>query len=448
MENNEKVLQTGYAQAAFTPPLGLNIPGYFEERISNGVINDLLMHCVAFDNGTDKALYFSCDAQAVATSGGKTIRKLLSDTFDLPVENIFIHATHTHCSAYIQDIPKSGDIAIAYASRLHRTFVDTAGAALADLKPTTMKIARGVAKDVGFIRCYEMKDGSVETNPGWKRAENILKPFGTQDESVQIVRMVREGAKEILIVNFGTHPDTLGGYKYYRDWPGYVVEFTNSALENKVHTVVINGCQGNSNHWNKMRGAKYPLDGVDVAKRMARILTGEVLKIYDSVEEIASGEIRGFCENAKVGQNPCTPEEIELAKEMRALYKEYKTSKHPLLVEYRAKTGMSVPKSNRILANLEGPEFYEIPMFGLQVGSLAFIGFPGEPFCELGMAVKEYSKKAMTIVSMGTNAGYGYFPTKKAFSVPGGYERNSSRYAHDLEDCLVGAAAKILDQMN
>ena len=30
MENNDKILQTGYAVAPFTPPLGLNIPGYFE----------------------------------------------------------------------------------------------------------------------------------------------------------------------------------------------------------------------------------------------------------------------------------------------------------------------------------------------------------------------------------------------------------------------------------
>ncbi len=443
----EMIFQTGYAQAPFTPPLGLNIPGYFEQRISDGVINELLMHCVAFDNGTDKALYFACDAQAVINGGGKAIRKLLSETYEIPETNIFIHATHTHCSAYIQEIPKSGDIAIAYASRLHRTFVDTAKAALDDLKPTQMKIARGEAREVGFIRCYEMADGSIKTNPRWGRTD-IVKPFGTQDHSLQIVRLIRENAKEILIVNFGTHPDTLGGTKYFRDWPGYVVEFTNSALEDKVHTVMINGCQGNSNHWNKMRGKDYPVTGVDRAKRMARIITGEVLKIYDNAEEIAAGDIRGFVEIAKVGQNPCEPEEIDLAKQMRVLYNEHKTSKHPALVEFLEKTGMSVPKSNRILANLEGPEFYEIPMFGLQIGDLAFIGFPGEPFCELGMAVKEYSKKAMTVVSMGTNASWGYFPTKKAFAVEGGYERNSSRFAHNLEDVLVETAGKILDQMN
>ena len=304
MDNKETIFQTGYAQAAFTPPLGMNIPGYFEQRISDGVINDLLMHCVAFENGEEKALYFACDAQGIILPAGDTIRKLISESSGVPFENIFIHATHTHCSAYIQEIPSKNDIEIAYTARLHRTFVDTARAALADLKPTKIKIARGEAKDVGFIRCYELTDGTIKTNPGWWRTD-VVKPFGTQDNSVQIIRFIREEAKEILIVNFGTHPDTLGGTKYFRDWPGYVVEFTNSALENKVNTLVINGCQGNSNHYNKMRGKDYDVKGVDKAKRMARIITGEVLKIYDGAEEVPA-----FAKFPRLVRIPASPEKL------------------------------------------------------------------------------------------------------------------------------------------
>ena len=291
-----------------------------------------------------------------------------------------------------------------------------------------------------------MKDGSYVTNPRWGHPD-ILRPVGQQDHSVQLIRFVREEAKEIVIVNFGTHPDTLGGKKYYRDWPGYVVEFMNRCFDNTIHTVMINGCQGNSNHWNKMRGHEYDVTPIGKAQRMARIISGEALKIYDNAEEVPAGEIRGFREYAKVGQNPCTPEEIELAKEMRVLYNEHKDSNHPALVEYRQKTGMSVPKSNRILANLKAPEFYEIPLYGLQIGSLAFIGFAGEPFCEIGIRVKAASDMAMTVTSCCTNGSWGYFPTKEAFAVEGGYERNSSKYAHNLEDVLVETAGKIIEQM-
>ncbi len=447
MENGDKIFQTGYAQAIFTPPLGMNIPGYFKQRPSEGIINDLLMHCIAFDNGTDKALYFVCDALSVLDEGGNAVRKLVSETFEIPFENIFVHATHTHTAAYIQDISKSNDIALAYSSKLHRTFVDTARAALADLKPTKIKVARGEAKDVGFIRRYQMKDGSFVTNPSWGNPD-ILRPVGEQDHSLQLIRLVREEAKEIVVVNFGTHPDTLGGSKYYRDWPGYVVEFMNRVFDNEVHTVLINGCQGNSNHWNKMRGHEYDVTPIGKAQRMARIVAGEAMKIYDIAEEIPAGDIRGFKAFAKVGQNPCTPEEIEFAKECRELYKEYKNSNHPVLAEYRKKTGMSVPKSNRILANLTGPEFYEIPVYGLQIGGLAFIGFAGEPFCEIGIRVKAASKMPMTVTSCCTNGSWGYFPTKEAFAVEGGYERNSSRFAHNLEDVLVETAGKIVEQMN
>lgn len=446
METKDRILKTGYAEAIITPPMGHPIPGYFKTRLSDGIINDLLIRAVAFDNGESRAIYFACDAQGVTHEGGEAIRKLISESCDVPFENIIIHASHSHTSCYISGISKSNDIALAHTTRLHRHFVDCARAAFADLKPTTIKIARGEAKGVGFIRRYEMKDGSIVTNPRFGNPD-IVRPVGQQDHSVQLIRLVREEGKEIIMVNFGTHPDTLGGHKYYRDWPGYVVEYINRLFEDNVHTVMINGCQGNSNHWDKMRTTDFDVKGIDKAKRMARIVSGEVLKIYDSAEEVPAGEIRGFCEIAKFGQNPHKPEEVELAKKMRELYNEYGDSAHPALMEYRAKTGMSVPKSNRILANLKGPEIYEIPVSGIQVGSIAFIGYPGEPFCEIGLEVKEGSKMEMTIVSCCSNGSFGYFPTAEAFAYEGGYENNTSRFAHNCADVLAKTAIKILDQM-
>ena len=40
-EETKPVLLAGYAEAVVTPPMGVNIPGYFSVRLSNGVITDL-----------------------------------------------------------------------------------------------------------------------------------------------------------------------------------------------------------------------------------------------------------------------------------------------------------------------------------------------------------------------------------------------------------------------
>ncbi len=445
-----KILKVGYAEIAFTPPMGMHIPGYFNVRLSEGVINDILIRCVAFDNGEEKALYFACDAQGVTNQGYEAITTMLSEEHGVKKENIIIHASHSHTTAYIMDYNDPGahrtELTRTYAARLHRQISDVARFALEDLAPAKIMIASGKAEGVGFIRRYEMKDGTYCTNPAWGNPD-ILRPSGTQDESVQIARIIREEAKEIVLVNFGTHPDTLGGRKYWGDWPAYVVEYLNRTFDNEIHAVMINGCQGNSNHWNKMKPQDVPLKGVNKAKRMARIIAGEVLKIYDACEEIPCTTIKGIREYAIVGQNPCEPDEIELAKKVNALYREYKTSEHPEIIAIRKETRMSVPKANRIIANLNGPDHFEIGISGLQIGNLAFIGFSGEPFCEIGIAVKEKSKMAMTMCSCCSNGGNGYFPTPEAFAVIGGYENVSSRFAHNVANVLVDTSLSIIDKM-
>ena len=57
--DNDLILKVGYGERTYTPPMGMSIPGYYRKRISDGIINDLYVRAVAFDNGKDRALYFS-----------------------------------------------------------------------------------------------------------------------------------------------------------------------------------------------------------------------------------------------------------------------------------------------------------------------------------------------------------------------------------------------------
>ena len=53
-EETKPVLLAGYAEAVVTPPMGVNIPGYFSVRLSNGVITDLHVRAAAFALGRRK----------------------------------------------------------------------------------------------------------------------------------------------------------------------------------------------------------------------------------------------------------------------------------------------------------------------------------------------------------------------------------------------------------
>ena len=36
-----------------------------------------------------------------------------------------------------------------------------------------------------------------------------------------------------------------------------------------------------------------------------------------------------------------------------------------------------------------GPEYYDLHFLGAKIGSITFVGIPGEPFAEIGVALKE-----------------------------------------------------------
>ena len=329
-----------------------------------------------------------------------------------------------------------------FMRRVHQQFADLAQFAFEDLKSVEdVKIAKGIAKDVGFIRRYRLKDGTCKTNPP-TGSPDLVSWDGVQDESLQLIRILRENANEIVFINFGTHADVIGGTKYCYDWPGYTRDFLSGALGDGTEVMMIVGPQGDSNHVNRFLPKGVALQKIDRAKQMARILAGEALKIYDDAVSVPHNKITFSNKIVEVGTNPFDPADVPEAKEMHELYKKYQDNAHPVFKNYK----LNVPEALRIVRLLSGPEAFYLQVSALQLGNIAFIGFPGEPFTEIGLKVKEASKMAMTVCSCITNGGQGYFPTAAAFA-ENGYERSTSPFAHDVAQKLIDAALDLIGDM-
>ena len=71
----EKVLYAGYHRLKVTPPMGINVPGYYEIRLSDGIINDLYIRATAFSDGEKKAIIFSCDAIGIRNEAYQIVKK-------------------------------------------------------------------------------------------------------------------------------------------------------------------------------------------------------------------------------------------------------------------------------------------------------------------------------------------------------------------------------------
>ena len=201
------------------------------------------------------------------------------------------------------------------------------------------------------------------------------------------------------------------------------------------------GAEGDSNHINAFLPKGSPRKGVDVAKRMARIIAGEVLKIYDGAKEIPSGKIAYFTKDVQIGKNSYDPADLPEAEKIREIYLE-KGNKAPELKEYK----LNVPEALRILANLKRPEFFNLRVHALQIGNIAFVGYPGEPFTKIGMDVRDNSHMDMTVVTACTNGGEGYYPSAEAFAVAG-YERSASPFASNCAEIMINAGNEMIGQM-
>ena len=51
----------GFGRMDITPPLGTELSGYSERRVSDGVLDPLDAIAIAFSDGTNKAVVISCD---------------------------------------------------------------------------------------------------------------------------------------------------------------------------------------------------------------------------------------------------------------------------------------------------------------------------------------------------------------------------------------------------
>ena len=429
--------KAGFARVDITPPIGTELSGHPEKRVSDGIIDPLEVNAVAFSDGTNRAVVLSAD---VTNLRGyfKLYRENAAKAAGLPPEAVFIACTHTHTGPHIglSHYGKTFDSfakASTYELFVGERLKDAVKLSLSDLAPAKISIGRGEAKNISFIRRYRMKDGTCRTNPG-RGNPDIVAPIGTPDETVQLVRIDREGRDSIAIVNFQCHPDTIVGFKIGADWPGVVRRTVERTLDG-VKCIFVNGAQGDSNHVCVDLNRKDVPRGRDVVYiHMGRVVAGAVIGIWDACEPVPAGKVGFGVTLQEVKTNRPAPEEIPEAQRIIDLIRAGKQSEVPGKGMQRI-TNMAA--ATRKINLKDGPDYFKFPLSAVTVGkSLAFVGFPGEPFTAYGTTLKEKSPFTMTIPACIVNGNFGYLPTDAALGEEG-YETQGSLFVQGLEEAIV-----------
>ena len=445
--------RAGFARMDITPPLGTPIAGYYSRRVSDGMLDPLYARCLAVSDGETRALILSIDNLHLYDKTFEDVREAISRKTGVPLGAIFLACTHTHTGP-VSYVPKSEaarsvnmkleDAAITRVSNMMTAerCADAAVFALSDLAPSTIRIGRGEAKGISFIRRYRMKDGTVRTNPGVNNP-NIECPLGKPDEQLQLVRFVREGKPEIALVNFQCHPDVIGGTKFSADWPGLSCRYLEDAMRGSIHAMFVNGAQGDTNHIKTdVKPGEVVPSRYDMSKHMARVVAGAALAAWGTCEQVEPGKITAGVFGVKVEPNKGTADELKTAEKYVELHKAGRGAEVPGAGMERT---ANIAAAYRMLEMKNSPEPAELRVSMVAIGrALAFGGYPGEPFTWMGTELKARSPFRMTIPACCVNGARGYFPVKSAYT-NGGYENATSRYRAGTAERLVDG---LLAEMN
>lgn len=442
--------QVGFGRVNVTPMMGIDISGYYKERYADGVLDDLELNAVALAYGEKKAVLVTGDFLYFKTDVSADYLQYISEKTGLSQDAIFLSATHTHTGP---DLDKEAEDPLRkeYFGFVRNRIADVVSFALADLKPAKMGWAIGEAPNIAFVRRFRMKDGTIRTNPGVDNPD-IVAPIGDVDERVNVVRFDREGADSIVLVNFGDHPDTVGGCKISADWPGFLRRTVEQALDN-TKCVFFNGAQGDVNHVNVHPRGGYLNDmfmdfddvarGYGHARFMGRVVAGGVLQVYDKVKYVDVDSLNYIHRFIKVPSNMPKAEDMEEAYHIDALHQAGKDDELP----YK---GMmlttKVAEAARMIRLEHGPEYFDMRLSGVSIGGVALLGIPGEPFTGIGRGLKEYDGFELVMPACCTNGSQGYFPMKEAYD-EGGYEAGSSIFRAGVAELIIEEGKKLMQDL-
>lgn len=178
-------------------------------------------------------------------------------------------------------------------------------------------------------------------------------------------------------------------------------------------TIFTIGPAGNINHWDVTKPG--PQRGFDTAENIRVVLGRAVLEACEHLKPVPPAPIKALSAIIDLPLRKVTPSEIAAARKILEVAP-------PPNIDFT----LDRVHAKKVLAIAQrSGENLHVEVQVISVGSVAFVGIPGEPFVELGLRIINESPFPDTYVLELANGNIGYITTEKAFN-EGGYEPTSS----------------------
>ena len=413
--------KVGLGRAVITPRPGVSLAGYFNARPNKGALDDLQVKVflVACDGAVNGLI--SYDLCILSDAFMSEMRAALSAAGYPFAATIPLAATHTHTGPDVGGIINEANVDAQYAGFAAAKTLEAVRAAMDDLAPAELCVARVENNPFAFNRRYWMKDGRVVTNPG-KLNPDIVKPEGPIDPVVGALGVKRNGELAGLIVNLSNHTDSTGGDWVSADWPGHMERTIQANLNSDLPVITLISPAGNINHFDVSRPGDQcsPGDAKQIGEGYGEI----VCAMLGDLKPVACAPVRLSAKRINIPFRQFTDAELDKAR--ATLGKADEAASGDLTSEDLARGSIVVEKffAQQLLDYVAAatPQGRDFDLAALAFGQdFAIVFLPGEPFVEIAMAIREQSPFKTTFVCELANGECGYVCMTECYE-RGGYE--------------------------
>ena len=428
-----RVFRAGAAASNITPPLGISINGYFNDRTAKGIHDELHARCLVLDDVYTRVAIVVCDSCMIPREVMDAAKQMIQQRVGIPTERVLISATHTHTAPTCISLLQS-DADPNYQSFLAQRIADGVVRAMTNLQPA--KIAYGVGQEPNqvFNRRWRLKPGKMPMNPFGStndlvkmnpaiESPDLVEPAGPIDPDVSIVALESLKGKRIaLLANYslhyvGTGKDEEISADYYGAFCDRIQELLGADRQDPPFVALLsNGTSGDINNINfrKKGPARAPYEQVNlVADAVAR----EVHRVYKTLKFLDWVPVGSAQKEILLGVRLPSTDDVKRAEEILAKAKG------------RSLRGLDEVYARETVLIKDYPKEVPVIIQTLRVGELGIAAIPCEVFAEIGLAIKARSPFKPTFTIELANGYNGYLPTPEQHKL-GGYETWRARSSY------------------
>jgi neutral ceramidase len=461
-------MRAGVGRADITPPVGIPAGGWGNQlhEISEG--NDLeLWATVLVVEGGDgvRAAIVDVDLCLLDDAQAARARSLVAQAAGLPSESVAVGTTHNH------SVPVTVELGGAWIRRNRglvapyvESVFDAIGRAAAEAAAALRRVRVGTAtgsSPLAVNRRMTTPDG---------RAAVGLAPDRSSDPTLTVVRLDGDDDRPVAtLVHYACHPIILGPDNTFvtPEYPGIVKRVVEAAVGG--HCLFVQGACGDVGPSElfvpelatyRRLGAMIGHEAAGTAFRAGwrshrqRLREGEASAWIASFEyepdEEPDGDVRLAHEilplplRDDLGDPHAWRAEAERCED-EAYAARAAGAPDGELRELTVRTKFARMRAERAAA-LAGLAAYPLLVHGIRLGPVGLVGVPVELFSELGLAIRDRSPHATTLVSAYWNGYRNYLPTD-AERERGGYEIDISPFAPGADRLVTAAAGRVLEAL-